>query len=156
LKWTAPTPVLCIDATDLAEEALPTIGSWIHTFRSARPCVAEVVSPAEFEARAPGATDVSHVRQYVGKLRAAGFDPQWTVTFDEDPRAGLLRMAARIAEQLLVTPTNRWTDGHVHWRSVTRQPVHRWPAPVLVVPARRDGPATRLADVDARLTSLPT
>jgi hypothetical protein len=99
---------------------------------------------------------MSHTFGSTSELRAAGFDPQWTVTFDEDPRAGLLRIAARIAEQLLVTTSNRWTDGHVHWRSVTRQPVHRWPAPVLVVPARRDGPATRLADVDARLTSLPT
>ena len=44
LRWTAPTPVLCIDATDTADGAVPMVASWIHTFRSARPCVAECCS----------------------------------------------------------------------------------------------------------------
>ena len=149
LSWTAPTPVLCIDATDIAEEAVPTVASWIHTFRSARPCVAEVVARAELQPGAQRDPDSSHVRQYVSELRAAGLDPSLIVMYDEDPEAGLFGVAGRIAEPLLVTTSNRWTDGRLHWRSITRQLVHRSTAPILVVPARRHGTAEVLTDAAA-------
>ena len=137
LRWTAPTPVVCIDATNIANEAVPTVASWIHTFRSARPCIAEVVPPAALQPAAERAADCSHARPYVRQLSAAGLDPSCSVVNDVDPEAGLLRLASSIAEPLLVTTSYRWTDGRLHWRSITRQLVHRSTAPILVVPARR-------------------
>ena len=142
LRWTAPTPVLCIDATDTAEGAVPMVASWIHTFRSARPCVAEVVARAGLQTDAQRDLDASHARQYASKLSAAGLDPSCSVVYDVDPAAGLRRLAGNIAEPLLVTTSNRWTDGRLHWSSITRELVHRWTAPILVVPARRRHGAT--------------
>ena len=56
-----------------------------------------------------------------------------------DVADGLIEMADRMADVVVVVVSTHWTDPeHTHRRSVARRLTHRSHHPVLVVPARRD------------------
>ena len=56
-----------------------------------------------------------------------------------DAADGLIEMADRMADVVVVVVSTHWTDpDHTHLRSVARRLTHRSHHPVLVVPASRD------------------
>ena len=42
-QWSYPTPIVCVDDTDVTMEAVPTIAAWMQTFRTGYPWIVEVV-----------------------------------------------------------------------------------------------------------------
>ena len=58
---------------------------------------------------------------------------------ERDAADGLIEMADRMADVVIVVVSTRWTDpDHAHLASVARRLTHRGHHPVLVVPATRD------------------
>ena len=128
---TCTTLVPCIDAGDAAERAVPTIVAWQQTFTSLAPQLAEVVT-----CDADAAAGEQRLARTARLLAAQHVHASTHVVHDEDPVAGLERLAGTLAGPVYVATSARYTDARLHWHSTTQQLVHQARCPVLVVPAR--------------------
>lgn len=138
VPWTyAPTSttlVPCLDSSEPAERAIPTILDWQHTFACAPPQIVEVVPEFDDEVAARRRVDA-----FAELLAAQHVHGDTHLVFNDDPIAGLERMSDQFTGVVYVTTSARYTGGRLHWHSTTQALVHRGNRPVLVVPAR---PAT--------------
>jgi nucleotide-binding universal stress UspA family protein len=135
-QWSCPTPIVCVDDADVTMEAVPTIAAWMQTFHSGSPWIVEVV-PAATGGTPPDSVESSHAQRLAGAFSTHGINASWDVLHGGAPEDCLDMFADQFPEPMFITTSTRWTDGHLHWKSVTRQLVQRSPRPVLVVPAPR-------------------
>jgi len=136
-EWSDPTPIVCVDDTDVAMEAVPTIAAWLQTFRSGDPWIVEVLPAASTVDAWDDSIESSHVHLLATAFSTHGINASWEVLHGDAPEACLEQFADQFGEPVFVTTSTRWTDRHPHWSSVTRQLVQRTSRPVLVVPAQR-------------------
>jgi nucleotide-binding universal stress UspA family protein len=154
IEWSRPTPILCVDESDTAAQAVPIVAAWTSSFRSAEPWVVEVM-PADDRAPTGDTVAAAHAYQVAQLLSAAGVPASWEVLYGSQAALWLDDFADRIDEPFFVAASTRWTDGRTHWHSETRQLVHRSTRPVLVAPVHVDR-ATAAPGPSAPMIELPT
>jgi nucleotide-binding universal stress UspA family protein len=146
-SWYAPhrtSLVVCLDAGDAAERAVPAIVAWQQTFPAGAPTVAEVIPDDSQETTAQ-----RRVGAFADLLRAQRVDPITRILVGHDPVCALGWEADLLEGPLFVATSARYTDGRLHWHSVTRDLVHQATRPVLVVPARPAPMPLRRTPADA-------
>ena len=127
-----PGLLIGVDGDPATEAVLPAVAAWMRTFDGPPPWLVEVTDAG------PGREEAerAHVRQWAGRLAATGVLAQWDVVKSSDVADGLIAMADRMADVVVVVVSTQWTDPHrAHLRSVARRLTHRSHHPVLVVPA---------------------
>jgi nucleotide-binding universal stress UspA family protein/nitroimidazol reductase NimA-like FMN-containing flavoprotein (pyridoxamine 5'-phosphate oxidase superfamily) len=127
-----PTPVVCIERSDVAEAAVPAIISWKRTFGGPDPWLAELAD-ARGETGPPGS---SAVESFGTLLAAEGIDAVPAKVQQSEVDAWLDDLASQVSDAVVVSTSARWSDKHARGRSTTRRLVQRSPRPVFVVPAR--------------------
>ncbi len=134
-EWEQVTPIICIDPTDTALDAVPSLRSWTQTFRSSPPWVVEVIPTVTDWDPAADAFATSHVHSFTQTLAEHGIAANSEVLHGGAPEVWLDDFADHTSNPFFVTTSTRWADGRPHWHSATRQLVQRSTRPVLVVPA---------------------
>ena len=129
-----PTPVACIERSDVAEAAVPAIVSWVRTFGGTDPWLA-ALGPTASEGRGEP-EEPSLVDSFATLLAADGIRGVPTQLHGNDVDSWLDEVVNQVANPIVVSTSVRWTDKHARGRSTTRRLVQRSPRPVLVVPAR--------------------
>lgn len=129
-----PGLLVGVDGSPATEAALPAVASWMRTFDGPQPWLVEVAR-ADADRDEAQRTDV---QRWAGRLARAGVPAQWDVALSADAADGLIEMADRMADVVVVVVSTRWTDpDQTHLRTVARRLTHRSHHPVLVVPAIR-------------------
>jgi nucleotide-binding universal stress UspA family protein/nitroimidazol reductase NimA-like FMN-containing flavoprotein (pyridoxamine 5'-phosphate oxidase superfamily) len=128
-----PTPVACIERSDVAEAAVPAIVSWKRTFGGPDPRLAELPDAAVDRGNSAGP---SLVESFETLLAAEGINAVPATVDGDDVESWLDDLANQMPDSVVVSTSARWSDRHARGRSVTRRLVQRLPRPVLVVPAR--------------------
>jgi len=127
-----PGLLIGVDGGPATEAVLPAVAAWMRTFDGPPPWLVEVSDAGADRVEAERAD----VRQWAGRLAATGVLAQWDVVQGSDVADGLMAMADRMADVVVVVVSTHWTDPHrAHLRSVARRLTHRSHHPVLVVPA---------------------
>lgn len=127
-----PGLLIGVDGGPATEAVLPAVAAWMRTFDGPPPWLVEVTKAGAGREEA----DRAGVRQWAGRLAATGVFAQWDVVQSSDVADGLIAMADRMADVVVVVASTHWTDRHrAHLRSVARRLTQRSHHPVLVVPA---------------------
>jgi nucleotide-binding universal stress UspA family protein len=130
-----PALVVAVEGADHSADVSDAVTTWMRTFPGPCPTVVEVVETA-----APVGTDPAdaaaraHVSAVIDELASRGVEACAKTLHGGDPVLRLNDFAASLADGVLLVASHRWTDGHVHLRSTTRNLVHSATRPVLVVP----------------------
>jgi nucleotide-binding universal stress UspA family protein len=139
-----PTLVACVEASGIANEAVPTIVDWMTTFHGDPPWVVEVQPPVTaLTSRHASAVEPADVKHIAARLAADGVNANWEVMHGGPPEQRLDEFADGIHNPLFVATSSRWTDEHPRWHSTTRRLVRRSRRPVLVVPAMHQRQAAK-------------
>jgi nucleotide-binding universal stress UspA family protein len=140
-----PGLLVGVDGSPATQAVLPAVATWTRTFDGPAPWLVEVTGTGADREAARRAD----VQRWAGRLARAGVPAQWDVARSGNAADGLIEMADRMADVVVVVVSTRWTDpDHAHHRSVARRLTHRSHHPVLVVPATRD----QVAPVDVAST----
>lgn len=138
-----PTLVVCVDSIDTVTRARPAVAEWMHTFKSMRPRVVEVLpAPLERFGAERVSVESASVKCLAEELANADIDASWEVLHGSDVGERLEEFIRTVDDPVLVATSTNWTDDHTHWHSTTRRLVQRATRPVLVIP-RRSGTAPR-------------
>jgi nucleotide-binding universal stress UspA family protein/nitroimidazol reductase NimA-like FMN-containing flavoprotein (pyridoxamine 5'-phosphate oxidase superfamily) len=128
-----PTPVVCIERSDVAEAAVPAIASWSRTFGGRDPLLAELPDGSADRGASPTS---AQVESFESLLSAEGIDAGRTTVHGDHFDSWLDDLAEQVADAVVVSTSARWSDKRSRGRSTTRRLVQRSTRPVLVVPAR--------------------
>ena len=127
-----PGLLIGVDGGPATEAVLPAVAAWTRTFGGPPPWLVEVTDAGADRNEA----ERTAVRQWAGRLAATGVLAQWDVVQNSDVADGLIEMADRMADVVVVVVSTHWTDPHhAHLHSVARRLTRRSHHPVLVVPA---------------------
>jgi nucleotide-binding universal stress UspA family protein len=127
--------IVAVDGPDPASATLDAVEQWVHTFDAGHTWIIEVTDPTDER-------DDKDLTRWVDALRGRGLEAQPNMVHDHGTARSVNRFSTGVRNAVDVATSRRYSDGHRHLHSTTRELIHHGRCPVLVVPDRRE-PSSR-------------
>lgn len=125
--------VVSLDGSELAEQILPTAGSW-STHLGLAPWLLQVLSPQVPLEIGDDVLEAGYVNKVAARLAEQGVKAEWDIVHDRHVAAAIVRFAQAHEPALLALTTHGHTGlGRLALGGVAFQVAHRATCPVLVL-----------------------